>query len=68
MAQIKLSVLAPLIAADAAAIATELNNGVTTANVTALANLLSVLSKRPDVFIPLMAICNSTTKTELKPE
>lgn len=64
MAVIKLSVLAPLINADAAAIATELANGVTTANIQALANLLTVLSNRPDLLLPALQI-SGTAKAEI---
>jgi len=67
MALIKLSVLAPLIVADAAAIATELANGVTTANVVALADLLTVLAGRKDLLFPALQI-SKTAKVEFQPE
>ena len=56
MASVALSVLAEEIETDAAAIATEIGGGRTTAQVQALAEFLRVLGRRNDLSVPALLL------------
>jgi len=62
---VRLSVLAAEVLADAAAIATEIGGGRTTAEITALAGLLDVLGKRNDLSVPPLELLNRTDNAQL---
>lgn len=64
---VRLSVLAAEVAADAAAIATEIGGGRTTAEITALAGLLAVLGSRNDLAVPAMQLLSATDRVEISP-
>jgi len=55
----KLSLMSTQIAANAAAVATAIAGGVSTADATALADLLKTLSLRPDLAVPAIALGSS---------
>lgn len=64
---VRLSVLAAEIATDAAAIATEIGGGRTTAEITALAGLLAVLGRRNDLAVPPLELLSRTDNAQLAP-
>lgn len=64
---VTLSTLAAEVAADAAAIATEIGGGRTTAEITALAGLLGVLALRNDLAVPAMNLLSDTDRVEISP-
>jgi len=62
-----LTALGAGILADAAAIATEIGGGTTTAEITAVAGLLTLLGSRPSVAIPAIELLSSTNAVQLIP-
>jgi hypothetical protein len=66
MAQ-RLSVFGAAIVADAAGLATELGGGATTAEFTALGNLLIVLGARNDIAAECLKVLSATDIVELQP-
>jgi hypothetical protein len=64
---VRLSVLAAEVLADAAAIATEIGGGRTTAEITALAGLLAVLGDRNDLAQPPLQLLSATDRVEISP-
>lgn len=60
MAQQTLATLGAALVANAAGVATAMQSPITTANVTALGNLILNLSKRRDLSIPAMVLTPST--------
>ncbi len=65
MAQVSLTAMGTAIVADAAGLATELAGGSTTANFTALGNLLILLGKRKDLSGPALNLMTATDKVEI---
>jgi hypothetical protein len=55
------------IAANAAAVATAMAGGTTTAEATALAGLLAVLAARNDLSLPSLKLLSSTDAAQLGP-
>lgn len=67
MSAVTLSTLSTEIAADAAAIATEIGGGRTTAQITALAGLLSVLAGRNDLAQNAIQLMSETDRAQISP-
>lgn len=67
MAAPTLTALSAEILTDAAAIATEIGGGRTTAQITALAGLLAVLGKRNDLALPALKLLSATDAANLAP-
>ena len=64
---VRLSVRGAAIVADAAGLATELGGGATTAEMTALGNLLIVLGSRNDIAAECLKILSATDAAQLQP-
>lgn len=64
----KLSAFSAQIPARTAAIATALAGGTTSAEVSALKELLDVLQVRKDLLLPALKLCSLSTQIQLQPE
>lgn len=64
---VRLSVLSAEIIADAAAIATEIGGGRTTAEIVALGGLLNTLALRNDLAQNAMQLLSATDRAEISP-